>query len=78
LSSAVSFLVFGKWKTRKMDKNAKNEVFEFKMSDFWMKKWTSWGCSIFEHADQVLNGFRSLYGTRDRYIFITGQILSEI
>jgi hypothetical protein len=38
-------------------KKCKNKVFELKMSDIWMKKWTSWGCSIFELTDQVLNGF---------------------
>jgi hypothetical protein len=37
-----------------MAKNAKKEVFELKMSDILMKKWRSWGCSIFEHTDHVL------------------------
>jgi hypothetical protein len=38
------------------------------MSDIWIKKWASWGCSIFELNDDVLKGFWSSYGIRDRYI----------
>jgi hypothetical protein len=43
-------------KCEKRAKNAKKEVFEFKMSDILKKKWTSWGCSIFEHTEYVLKG----------------------
>jgi hypothetical protein len=33
-------------KCKKKAKNAKNEVFEFKMSSIWVKKWTPWGAAF--------------------------------
>jgi hypothetical protein len=42
-------------KREKRAKIVKNEVFELEMISIWAKKWTPWGCSIFEHNDQVLN-----------------------
>jgi hypothetical protein len=41
-------------KHEKRAKNAKKEVFEFKLISILVKKWMSWGCSIFEHTDHVL------------------------
>jgi hypothetical protein len=38
------------------------------MINIWIKKWESWGCSIFEHTDHVLNEIWTSYSHWDRCI----------
>jgi hypothetical protein len=56
-SSVVSFLVFEKCKMQKRAKKQKIKFLNKKMSNISVKKWTSWGCSIFE---TIRWGFESI------------------
>jgi hypothetical protein len=40
------FWFLGNAKREKRAKKAKNEVFELKMNDIWIKKWASWGAAF--------------------------------
>jgi hypothetical protein len=54
-SGVVRFLVLEKCEMQeKKEKMTKKEVFELEMISIWMKKWTSWRCSIILSHDDVL------------------------
>jgi hypothetical protein len=52
--SVVRILFFKKANCKKRAKKGKNDVFLFYMISIWVKKWTSWGCSIILTYDDIL------------------------